>query len=208
MKADEALRYLTRDGGRVPCSRYGHDSQSCAPVALAVAEIVAEATGEPVTREALDHAMSLVVNDHDDPFTLIREHGNAEQRALIGDLIEADWTHAARERGREAARNAATWVTDGNESDDSRRRKLAMLQDGDPAVWDLLPTAPNLSGEWADELTPVALYERVTGEPYPEDADLHERLLDAIAEAWLEGVDDTFEDACVTELRKWIKDDS
>lgn len=73
----EALKFLSRDSGTVPCSRYGWDSASCAPVAYAVAVIVAGETegGEP-TEEGLDHAMGLVVNDHDDPETLIRDYGS------------------------------------------------------------------------------------------------------------------------------------
>lgn len=77
------MAFLTKDPGRVPCSRYGHNSESCAPVALATADIVADATGQPVTYELLDHMMSLVVNDHDDPESLIREHGTAEQIELL-----------------------------------------------------------------------------------------------------------------------------
>lgn len=70
-----ALAFLTRDSGRVPCSRYGWDSASCSPVVFAVATIVAEETGEPLTKESLDWIMGLVVNDHDDPETMIRDYG-------------------------------------------------------------------------------------------------------------------------------------
>lgn len=75
MQQDEAITYLTKDSGRVPCSRYGWDSRSCAPVAWATASIVAGANGEIVTVELLDHMMSLVVNNHDDPEDLIRDYG-------------------------------------------------------------------------------------------------------------------------------------
>jgi len=80
-----ALAWLVKEGAslRVPCSRYGYDSQSCAPVALAVAEIVEEATGEPMSTDDLDHAMGLVVNDHDDPEDLIRSHGSPAQIELL-----------------------------------------------------------------------------------------------------------------------------
>lgn len=73
MTTAEALAYLIADdpGARVPCSRYGRDTESCAPVAVQLAEYVADATGEPVTADALDHAMGLVVNDHDDVAELL-----------------------------------------------------------------------------------------------------------------------------------------
>jgi hypothetical protein len=66
------LALLLRDGNlRVPCSRYGFDSESCAPVAWELAGAVADATGEPIDADALDYAMGLVVNDHDDVAALI-----------------------------------------------------------------------------------------------------------------------------------------
>ena len=77
MDKDQAIRFLTqdKDKGRVPCSRYGWDSESCAPVAYAAAVIVAGETGEDVTEDSLDYMMGLVVNDHDDPEYLIRHYG-------------------------------------------------------------------------------------------------------------------------------------
>jgi hypothetical protein len=52
-----------------------------------MAEIIADESGEEITSDLLDQCMSLVVNDHDDPFTLIREHGSIAQQFLIEDLI-------------------------------------------------------------------------------------------------------------------------
>jgi hypothetical protein len=73
MDTDAQRRYLLRDGNLgVPCSRYGFDTESCVPVALSLAALVTDANGEPDDWcELLDHMMSLVVNDHDDPATLI-----------------------------------------------------------------------------------------------------------------------------------------
>lgn len=75
MTRTEMSEYLTRDSGRVPCSRYGWDSASCAPVAVAVAVISEIETGEPMTQDWLDRIMGLVVNDHDDIDYLIRTYG-------------------------------------------------------------------------------------------------------------------------------------
>ncbi len=71
----QSIEYLTIDGGRVPCSRYGYDSTSCAPVAYAVAVIMEGETGEPMSLDDLDSMMSLVVNDHDDIEYMLREYG-------------------------------------------------------------------------------------------------------------------------------------
>jgi hypothetical protein len=58
----------------------------------------------------------------------------------------------AAEIGREHGTNAASWVFDGNTSDETYARILAGLDDGDPEILDSLP-APDLSGQWADSLT-------------------------------------------------------
>lgn len=60
----------------VPCSRYGRTARDCAPVAWRVAYLGARESGEPITLDTLDHAMSLVVNNHDDVAYLIRQYGH------------------------------------------------------------------------------------------------------------------------------------
>jgi hypothetical protein len=86
LSESEAIELLSREGGRVPCSRYGWDSESCAPVAYAAAVIVYNETGEGDFTEILDHVMGLVVNDHDDPEYLIRNYG-AEYGFSADDLL-------------------------------------------------------------------------------------------------------------------------
>ncbi len=67
MTTTEMLDHLNACGNlQVPCSRYGTDTETCAVVAASVALIYADATGDPVTTDSLDHIMGLVVNDHDD----------------------------------------------------------------------------------------------------------------------------------------------
>ena len=77
LSREESLAYLVRDGAhlKTPVSRYGHDSQTCAPVAYAVAIIVSSETGEEMTHETLEWTMGLVVNDHEDPAYMINEYG-------------------------------------------------------------------------------------------------------------------------------------
>lgn len=60
----------------VPCSRYGTTSRECAFVAWRVAYLVSRETGEPITLDHLDHAMSMVVNDHEDVAYIVRQYGN------------------------------------------------------------------------------------------------------------------------------------
>src|SRR5215211_8528361 len=72
MSRSDGIAFLLREGNlRVPCSRYGFDSESCAPVAWELAAVVADSTGEPIDADALDYAIGLVVNDHDDVAALI-----------------------------------------------------------------------------------------------------------------------------------------
>jgi hypothetical protein len=75
MDKDSAIAFLTKDGGRVPCSRYGSRSEDCAPVAYAATVILAGETGGEVDADSLDYMMGLVVNDHGDPDYLIRNYG-------------------------------------------------------------------------------------------------------------------------------------
>jgi hypothetical protein len=76
MNKSDGIAFLTQDGNlAVPCSRYGRDSEDCAPVAWRVAYLVARETGEAITEESLDYAMSLVVNDHDDVAYMVRTYG-------------------------------------------------------------------------------------------------------------------------------------
>jgi hypothetical protein len=80
MKRSEGIAYLIADdpGAYVPCSRYGNNTEDCAPVAWRLAYIIAREEGEPITTDDLDHAMGLVVNDHDDVAYIIRNYGHRQ----------------------------------------------------------------------------------------------------------------------------------
>lgn len=102
----------------------------------------------------------------------------------------------ATARGREAAHNAASWI--GPVEVNSARELLGMLGAGDPAVWDYLPAVPNLSGEWADALTPLSLAREITGADEP-----HDDVIDTLADAFEAAVSEAFEAACERELERW-----
>ena len=91
----------------------------------------------------------------------------------------------ARRMGKQAACNAASWVFDGNTTDDTYRTVLKGIEDGDPAVLDAY-NVPNLSGEWADGETPSTLADYFG---LDEDNDPDGFRLDAVCAAWEEGAD-------------------
>jgi hypothetical protein len=112
----------------------------------------------------------------------------------------ADMLRAAYELGANAAKNAASWSTDGNSDPSERARVLAMIIAGDGEAFDYLPAQPNLSGEWADAPTPRSLayevgYEGIDGE-----------ILDAISNAWETGAEEHFETACEAELIRFCEE--
>ncbi|MGH9654935.1 MAG: hypothetical protein ACRD6B_15880 [Bryobacteraceae bacterium] len=79
--------YLLADGNlSVPCSRYGHTTAECAPVAAAVAQAVAYEMGDTqITGEFLDRMMALVVNNLDDPAIFILDgFSPAAARRILG----------------------------------------------------------------------------------------------------------------------------
>lgn len=137
-----------------------------------------------------------------------------EESEEIQNQSMSDPVDQAREMGRQAALSAATWVTDGNTTAEHVRKVLALIDEGDDAS-EFLPRMPDLSGEWADELTPIRLWERITGEDHSDAAERaglgYETLVgskvDAYANAWEEGVSEAFEPACAAELLKVLPDD-
>lgn len=79
----DGIAYLTADGqdDHLACfSRYGSTTRDCAPVAWRLAYLIARETGEPITSEVLDHAMSMVVNEHADVAYVIRNYGRRQYR--------------------------------------------------------------------------------------------------------------------------------
>lgn len=113
------------------------------------------------------------------------------------------WCEIAAALGASHAHTAATWVTDGNESDESRAQKLKYIQEGDPAMYQYLPRRPDLSGELSDSYDAATLIEEVTGRN-AEDVDHEDR--ETIVGAWENAVDEHFVSACEVELMKWVND--
>ena len=113
---------------------------------------------------------------------------------------------AAHALGVEHAKNAASWILEGNAPIDYHAL-LALIVDGDPRVDDYLPRRPNLSGEYAGDLTPLSLAREIVGGLRLEElADTSEALeaefIEVLADAYEAGVDETFEAECERLLRE------
>jgi hypothetical protein len=66
----------TNDASHLRCfGRYGSTSGDCAPVAWRLAYLMARESGEDITKESLEHAMGMVVNESDSVAYIIREYG-------------------------------------------------------------------------------------------------------------------------------------
>lgn len=70
---------------------------------------------------------------------------------MTQDQVSAEAREAA-ELGRQAGESAASWAFDGNTSIDTYRETIQGIEDCDPLVLDRF-RVPNLSGEWADEVS-------------------------------------------------------
>jgi hypothetical protein len=113
--------------------------------------------------------------------------------------ITTEQEREAYELGVTAAKNAASWAYDGNMSQRDIELRIKGLDEGDPAVWDLLPNEPNLSGEWADAPTPLSVARAILGTDI-DDQELYDAEPE-LADAWERGVADTFADECERVVR-------
>lgn len=108
---DAEVRYLSRDGGRVPCSRYGRTGPECAVVAALVDAILEWEGCDARSQRSAEEIMGQVVNDSDDPATTIVKDGPAhginpydwlsvdvveDTLSLLSVLYDEDAEHDAR----------------------------------------------------------------------------------------------------------------
>lgn len=101
-------------------------------------------------------------------------------------MRKRDKLRTARNRGRAAGRAKASWVFDGNTTTETYHSTLQGIEDGDPAVMDLLDWSP-LSGEWAGESTSDLL-----GDLLEDLADDDVDTLPEIEEAYETAARDTY----------------
>jgi hypothetical protein len=105
----------------------------------------------------------------------------------------------AYDLGRDHAVRAASWVIDGNTSASWIGDTLSRLEAGDPEGYDRLPRAPNLSGEFADDPTPLSLARDILG--VEDRDDIEPEFLNDLADAYEAGVSDWFDIECERILR-------
>lgn len=93
MTRDSMLAYLCRHGKHLSTvdSRYGATTVEAAPVAIALAHICEEGSGEPTSEAALDFYMALVVNDSPAPAQTLREDGWRLEGTPEAALLDEDW---------------------------------------------------------------------------------------------------------------------
>ena len=88
--------YICRDTGNIPCSRYGRQSHELAPVALALLAIYRAAANYGDDLNLLDSILSQLVNDSDEPETLILQNHGPEEAAALLDYLDRDTIEACR----------------------------------------------------------------------------------------------------------------
>lgn len=115
----------------------------------------------------------------------------------------------AYKRGEDAAIAAASWVIDGNTSQEHIRRMVKWFDDGDPQYSQYLPTRPNLTGGWNKDLTSTKLYEEIAGKELNNPTTLAEfdsKLFEELCESFEEGVADHFESECERILKAALRE--
>lgn len=115
----------------------------------------------------------------------------------------AEMESRARELGADAAKAAASWIIDGNHPSGHYERVLALMDDGDPRAGEYLPHRPDLSGEWASSRSIPGLLDEIGFEGDP-DADGYGADVQALCDAYEEGVSETFEHECERLLREAV----
>lgn len=81
--------------------------------------------------------------------------GRLPAGGLEGDAMTTE--DRAREMGQERGKAAASWVFDGNTTDETYRTFLRLSDDGDPAIDQFATQTGWLSGEYGDEPSPTTL---------------------------------------------------
>lgn len=77
---------------------------------------------------------------------------------LYGEIVPTPaQLSIARREGRAMGEAVGTWAATSDTPQETIRAILKAWEEGDPDLLDLLPEIPTLSGEWADECTPIGL---------------------------------------------------
>lgn len=187
-----ALAHACKGAGDAPACSFGMSPEEHVPVTLAYAL----AMDDP-DAHSIDSAARLIVNDEDPTgvaSALMLSEAGREVMAWHDVLPLPDHLDTARDMGRRAGRAAAQFAVPPGVP--AALRMLAAVESwGEDS--DALPEPPNLSGGWADELTPLALAcDVLDADGHHVEDVLGDHGVSEIAEAWEQGVDETFWDEC------------
>lgn len=155
-----------------------------APLYGAESRVIGALLSDGLTEEGGSY-VALEAFDNPDPTPYQSALHRLWWESFSSEVQEARVRDAGR-RGVEDGTAAGSWVIDGNTSEESARALLQGLEDGDPAVYDSLPSAP-LSGEWADGLLPRDVLGWYGVE---EDDNSADEILSAYEQGWEQGVTD------------------
>jgi hypothetical protein len=114
----------------------------------------------------------------------------------------AAWKLSAYKLGIAEAERAARLTVSPSLHVEAAQELLDLILDGDPAVWDCLPREPDLSGEYAEDLTPNRLFALVTDVRPTEHVG---ELVETLADAYVEGVAQTFGVAVENVLAQFVQ---
>jgi hypothetical protein len=113
-----------------------------------------------------------------------------------------DLTDRAAAIGRDNGRAAATWVFDGNTSEETCRRLLAGIESCDPEILDAY-RVPDLSGEYAGDYTEDDLAAELD---LDRDSSSHAEDVDAASGAYLDAASEGFWDEVERIAREHLGD--
>jgi hypothetical protein len=172
---------------------YGDSRNFMTPHRIAVGKLAPLVAYEVSSGSGLEVGTSIfgvsVVRLHDDDSTERDYEASACFSSLerTNEHVEHLRTlEGARQEGYERGVAAGSWLLDGNSTEDAARELLRGIEDGGPAVLDLLPSSP-LSGEYADGLLPrdvLGLYD------VDEEHDAADDVLRAYEDGFARGVED------------------
>ncbi len=140
---------------------------------------------EQLTDDGVNYAYEIVTEQDPTPYQRALHRLWRETFPQLVDRIEA----SARRAGIADGKAAGSWVVDGNTTEETARKILQGLDDGDPEILDNLPSGP-LSGEYADGTLPRDVLGWYGLEETDNESD---DVLRAYEDGWSEGMTDEVE---------------
>jgi hypothetical protein len=156
---------------------------------------------ETLTSEGETNAYEIATEQNPSPYQRALHHLWLEAFPVLVDRI----MESAERQGAADGRAAGAWVIDGNTTEETKQAFLKGFEEGDPAVYDALPSSP-LSGEFADDLLPrdVLGWYGLTEDDWNADglSGIAAEVLNAYEDGYSQGVVDEVERACRATLER------